>query len=192
MVSPVPPDKRGVSRTSRHVRWDAMDVSVPKDERHLAYGEAVWSRRPDAGVKVATMQTHRAVDGGNQALVHRGERGVSRQTIAQGRPGISAVACGLRAFAQSFLREGPRVPAGARPSLRPLQFLEGETAANLGRDAPRGRYRMFSRCHAPRKRGIQYAAALRGHTTVSGILDRPPARAMTTWVRGTGPHMAVP
>ncbi|MGY3353896.1 hypothetical protein ACVWZK_000559 [Bradyrhizobium sp. GM0.4] len=35
------------------------------------------------------------------------------------------------------------------------------------------------RCHAPRKRGIQYVAASREHTDVSGILDRPPSRTMT-------------
>ncbi|TFV77020.1 hypothetical protein E4K64_09995 [Bradyrhizobium frederickii] len=34
-------------------------------------------------------------------------------------------------------------------------------------------------CHAPRKRGIQYAAASRGYVAVSGILDRPPSRTMT-------------
>ena len=33
--------------------------------------------------------------------------------------------------------------------------------------------------HAPRKRGIQYAAASRSITDVSGILDRPLSRAMT-------------
>ncbi|QOZ13604.1 hypothetical protein XH96_38795 [Bradyrhizobium sp. CCBAU 51765] len=37
------------------------------------------------------------------------------------------------------------------------------------------------RCHAPRKRGIQYAAASRGYVTLSGILDRPPSRTMTAW-----------
>jgi hypothetical protein len=39
-----------------------------------ADGEIVWSRRPDAGVKLATMLAHRADDGGKQALVHQGER----------------------------------------------------------------------------------------------------------------------
>src|SRR5258708_13899337 len=35
------------------------------------------------------------------------------------------------------------------------------------------------RCHAPRKRGIQYAAASLLITTASGILDHPLSRAMT-------------
>jgi hypothetical protein len=34
MVASVPPGKRGVSRTSRHARRDAMDASVLIDERH--------------------------------------------------------------------------------------------------------------------------------------------------------------
>src|SRR4030088_2402873 len=33
--------------------------------------------------------------------------------------------------------------------------------------------------HPLRKRGIQYAAASRFHNACSGILDRPPSRAMT-------------
>src|SRR5258708_8902125 len=35
-------------------------------------------------------------------------------------------------------------------------------------------------CHTPRKRGIQYAAASRLITSVSGILDHPLSRVMTT------------
>ncbi len=48
----------------------------------VAYGEVVWSRRPDAGVKFAGLP---ASDGGKKAG-HRGEREISRKTIAQGRP----------------------------------------------------------------------------------------------------------
>ncbi|MGY3696412.1 hypothetical protein ACVIGA_006492 [Bradyrhizobium sp. USDA 3240] len=35
------------------------------------------------------------------------------------------------------------------------------------------RCKVKHRCHAPRKRGIQYAAAVELGTAVSGILDRP-------------------
>src|SRR5829696_200537 len=34
--------------------------------------------------------------------------------------------------------------------------------------------------HAPRRRGIQYTAAYRLTMSVSGILDHPPSRVMTT------------
>jgi hypothetical protein len=62
-----------------------------------ADGEAVWSWRPDAGVKsvkeisLATVATKPG---------HRGERGISRKTIARGMPGVfgvTVVTC-LRAF----------------------------------------------------------------------------------------------
>ena len=47
-----------------------------------ADGEVVWSWRPDAGVKLVERS---ASDGGNKAG-HRGEREISRKTIARGRP----------------------------------------------------------------------------------------------------------
>ena len=50
-----------------------------------------------------------------------GEHGISRPTIAQGRP---CVRLHLYAAARFFLRvhsrSGPRVPASTRPSLRPF------------------------------------------------------------------------
>ena len=56
------------------------------DERGLADGQAVWSWRPKAGAKPTMMlRITRATVTTKSG--HRGERGVSRQTIAQGRPG---------------------------------------------------------------------------------------------------------
>ena len=55
-----------------------------QDEAPEAYGEVVWSWRPDAGVKFLRRKLFRG-DGGKQAG-HRGERDISRKTIAQGRP----------------------------------------------------------------------------------------------------------
>jgi hypothetical protein len=37
----------------------------------FADGEVAWSWRPDAGVKLATMLTHRADDGGKKARLTR-------------------------------------------------------------------------------------------------------------------------
>jgi hypothetical protein len=55
-----------------------VDAEVSHDERHsFADGEAVWSRRPDAGAKrVEDVFTH---DGDNKARSHRGEHGISRK-----------------------------------------------------------------------------------------------------------------
>jgi hypothetical protein len=44
---------------------DAMDAKARKTKRVEAYGKAVWSRRPDAGVKFADDEA--AGDGGNKA-----------------------------------------------------------------------------------------------------------------------------
>jgi hypothetical protein len=61
------------------MRWTLMALRTNALE---ADGEAVWSRRPDAGVKV--------VKEISPAMVatkpgHQGERGISRKTIAQGK-----------------------------------------------------------------------------------------------------------
>src|SRR5262249_52110538 len=60
-------DTRGVSRTSRYVRRDAMDARYRcnplRDERCPANGEAVWFWRPKAGVKFAGCES--ASDGDN-------------------------------------------------------------------------------------------------------------------------------
>src|SRR3954467_8644012 len=55
-----------------------------------------------------------------------GEHGISRPTIAQGRPSDWLhLYAAVRFSCVCFSRSGPRVPAGARPSLRPLG-QEGE------------------------------------------------------------------
>ena len=55
-----------------------------------------------------------------------GEHGISRPTIAQGRPSDWLhLYAAVRFSCVCFSRSGPRVPAGTRPSLRPLG-QEGE------------------------------------------------------------------
>ncbi len=68
-----------------------------------------------------------------------------------------------------------RDAAGALPAHRDLP------AARAGGGLAAGRGQPFTRStrHTPRMRGIQYAAASRSITGVAGILDHPPARAMT-------------
>src|SRR5581483_6817381 len=67
----------------------------PQDVRYDAYGQAAWSCPPDAGVKP------RVISPGRRRLsspVLRGERGVSRKTMAQGVPERFRRTCvGLRA-----------------------------------------------------------------------------------------------
>ena len=65
-------DERGVSRSSRHVVRNAVDVDGRLTSGKPADGEVVWSWRAPAGAKLATMQTHRGLRR-RQTLVHRGE-----------------------------------------------------------------------------------------------------------------------
>ena len=60
-----------------------MDASGRKTCGVVAYGQAVWSCPPDAGVNPRVKSP-----GGwwLKSPVHQGERGVSRKTIAQGVP----------------------------------------------------------------------------------------------------------
>ncbi len=68
MVRPVPPRQEGRFAIVTNVRRDAVDVDVPKTKGRFAYGEVVWSRRPDAGVKPADDAFRiTSGDGGNSA-----------------------------------------------------------------------------------------------------------------------------
>ena len=62
-----------------------MDASGAADESaYLADGEAVWSRRPDAGVKLVKEISPMMVA---NKPGHQGEREISRNTIACGNAG---------------------------------------------------------------------------------------------------------
>ena len=74
----------------------------------------------------------------------RGERGISRQTIAQGRPDALRWTCMLVCVFLRSLHTRPRVPASTRPSLRPLILWGRKFLANLGRIVSRDREVMFA------------------------------------------------
>ncbi len=74
-----------LGQSSPNVRRDAVAAGVPKDERLFADGEVVWSWRPDAGVKFATMLRITRMMGARKP-VPRGERDISRKATAQGMP----------------------------------------------------------------------------------------------------------
>src|SRR6202171_6857177 len=71
-----------------------------------ADGEVVWSWRPDAGVKLCGAIRMATVA---RKPVHRGEREVSRKTIAQGMPDASAEPVCSCAFFCACLHTRPRV-----------------------------------------------------------------------------------
>jgi hypothetical protein len=95
-----------------------MDARCVADESaYLADGKIVWSWRPDAGVKSAEATSQAT---GARKPGPRGERDISRKTIAQGMPGVSGepVVTTLVCFIY-FAREAAGA-AGTRLSLRPL------------------------------------------------------------------------
>jgi hypothetical protein len=62
-----------------------------------------------------------------------GEHGISRQPIAQGRPSDWLhLYAAVRSFCVCFSRSRPWVPAGTRPSLRPLGQEGGEIKQSSG------------------------------------------------------------
>jgi hypothetical protein len=62
-----------------------------------------------------------------------GEHGISRPTVAQGRPSDWLhLYAAVRFSCVCFSRSGPRVPAGTRPSLRPLGYEGGVTKQSSG------------------------------------------------------------
>src|SRR4029077_4302849 len=89
------------------------------------------TRRLDAGVKLATMLSHRA-DDGDKKPDRREERGISVKAIAQGMPacfGVPVVTLLVCFFV--FAREAMGATC-IRHSLRPL-ISEGQCLARLGR-----------------------------------------------------------
>jgi hypothetical protein len=117
--SPHPDSVRGAdasSRTRGGMRWTRM---MSRDERHsLADGEAVWSRRPDAGAK--PLESYERGDGDNNARSHRGDHGISRKAIAQGMPecfGEPVVTNSCALFYRARGRGCIKHPAFPAPSL---------------------------------------------------------------------------
>ena len=68
---------------------------------------------------------------------HRGERDISRKTIARGMSGDSGVTCLTRVLSTTTFAHAAAGASGARHSLRPLIAEGGNSLANLGRIAPR-------------------------------------------------------
>jgi hypothetical protein len=81
----------------------------------------------------------RGGEGGQKENRLPGEHGISRPTIAQGRPGVRPhLYAAVRSFSRvHFARQ--TAGAGRRPAFPAPSFLEGDTKrAKLGRDKPRG------------------------------------------------------
>ncbi len=112
----VSPDERGGSRSSRTrggMRWTQMLRLTSVAD---AYGESVWFRRPDAGVKLVGSIPPMTV---TRKPVHRGERAISRKAIAQGRRNAPTVPVCSCAFSFVHFAHETAGAASTRRSLRP-------------------------------------------------------------------------
>jgi hypothetical protein len=136
-----PPHQRGVSRSSRTWRRDAVgasDCSVGSscaDERPGAHGQAVWSWHPGADAKSATFLTSVAATGARKPVPGESAEDAVK-TIAQGRPDVSARTCGdcrLLFFCRRAMGA-----VSIRPSLRPLSRRGRNIGKARTRNAPRG------------------------------------------------------
>jgi hypothetical protein len=95
-ISLVPLPREGriaiVIYVGSRMRWTR---AASTDERcGLAYGETVWSRRPDAGVKLAMILRITQATGARKPGP-RGEHAISRKAIAQGMPDCLRCPCML-------------------------------------------------------------------------------------------------
>src|SRR3954469_20343627 len=112
---------RGALAIVTNVRRDAVDVRPRLTSVVLAYGEIVWVRRPDAGVKFEGGQRRpRAMV--SQKAGSPGRSRISRKAIAQGRPEASAKpVCSCANLVATIAYETAGA-ARTRSSLRPLYF----------------------------------------------------------------------
>jgi hypothetical protein len=156
----VPPRlKRGDrERHERGVR-DAVDVDVLTDERRRRGRRSRVVPTPRRWRQVSRMlQRSARGDGGKQALAHRGERGVSRKTIAQGRPECSSPTPVDFALLARLFARGP-TGAGEHPVFPAPSHSKGAKVSwhSSGETRREDAVSCSLGGHAPRMRGIQYS-----------------------------------
>jgi hypothetical protein len=103
-------------------------------KRWQADGKAVWSWRRDRGVKLAGSLPPMTVA---INAAHRGEHGISRNTIARGKPGCLGCTCLIRVLSFTTIAHGAAGASSARLSLRPPLLARADDAGP-GRKSRRG------------------------------------------------------
>jgi hypothetical protein len=135
-----------------------------------AYGKTVWSWHPLLVLNWRRCcEPNRARQNLNPPMTvtrgirRRGERGISRKAIAQGRRNAPTVPVCSCACSYAHIARETAGAASTRRSLRPL-ISWAKRFAKPGRNAPRegggvfdGRERHIFGCHRPRRRAIQYS-----------------------------------
>src|SRR4030095_1257207 len=107
-------------------------------------GRKRWQRTAKScGPGAATLASIRPACAGTATVTkkaaHRGEREVSRQTIARGKPGCLGCTCQTRVHSFATLAHGAAGAVGARLSLRPLSERGTTNWQSSGEITPRER-----------------------------------------------------
>ncbi|MET3841604.1 hypothetical protein ABIE49_003682 [Bradyrhizobium sp. OAE829] len=147
-VWPSRPTQKGVGR--RHGRWAGCGGRwfTPRRRRGLSVRQNRVVLAPVAGVKLSEKRKRERQRRSQPRTRLRGDHGISRKAIAQGRPGV--LRCPVCSCALCFVQSA-RETAGAartRSSLRPQFERARKFLAKLGRNASRDREHAFS-CHRP-------------------------------------------
>jgi len=152
-VVPVSPKPRANERRCEVRLANILAVRVhtaarPCGTNGRAYGKTVWSW-PSSLRSSLSRRCQRAQPGGRHRQSARrgrperirlpGERGISRQTIAQGRPCVGLhLYAAVRSSCATHSRSGPWVPS-RHPAFPAPSWTRGRSdGAKLGRIAPRG------------------------------------------------------
>ena len=132
----VPSRQKGRFAIVTGVGRDAVDVTVHQTNAPATYGKAMWSCRPDAGVKLATMLRIAPMTETTKPGL-RGEPGISRQP-SRGECRAFPATCGdlLVCFFVSHARLRARPAPGIPCALLSTEGanIAGSTRANSQRD----------------------------------------------------------
>ena len=146
-------DTRGASRSSRTL-GAGCDGRVG-DARRAALMRTAKLCGPDAPTLASSLRVNNPQATVARKPGRRGERSISRRTIAQGRPDCFGEPVVDYARALFCLRARLRVHRA--PGFPCALCFRGAILDQPGRIVPRESGVMFLDCHAPRMRGIQYA-----------------------------------
>jgi hypothetical protein len=120
---------RGIAGRPQALSWGCERLIRAGRAAQFAYGKSVWFWHPWLVSSWRRLfESNRVRRAVNPAATEakgirlRGERAISRQTIAQGKPGCLGFTCGHSPVhsCAHLPHRGPWVPAGTRSSLRPL------------------------------------------------------------------------
>ena len=151
-----------------------------------AYGKTVWSW-PSSLRSSFSRRCQRAQPGGRhrqfagrgrpEGIRLPGERGISRQTTAQGRPSVwRHLYAAVRFFCATHSRSGPRV-RGRHPVFpAPSWFRRANDQAELGRNPPRERYRALALPRRDEARAPQESSRRPISDLSSCLIDIKPCR----------------